>query len=273
MTDLYLSEIYIYPIKSLGGISVPTAAVEDRGLRYDRRWMLVDEKGNFLTQRQHARMALLQVSLLEEGLSVSHKKGEMEPLFIPFGIKDAAAPELQVTVWDDTLAAQEVGPEISAWFTEALGMPARLVRMLEQARRLVDTEYARNGEVVSFSDGYPFIIIGQASLDDLNSRLDQPVPINQFRPNFVFRGGAAFEEDTWSDFLIGEIPFQAVKPVARCVVTTINQETAGKSAEPLRTLATYRQVRHKIIFGQNLLSGSAAGSVKVGDKLEVLSRK
>lgn len=252
---------------------MPAAELEDRGLRHDRRWMLVDEKGNFLTQRQHAQMALLQVSLLQEGLSVSYKQGVLEPLFIPFEAKDVAAPELQVTVWDDTVAAQEVDATISAWFTEALGMPARLVRMPEQARRLVDTEYARNGEVVSFADGYPFLIIGQASLDDLNSRLEQPVPMNQFRPNFVFRGGAPFEEDAWSDFVIGEVPFRAVKPCARCVVTTINQKTTEKSAEPLRTLATYRQLRHKIIFGQNLLSGSTAGSVQVGDKLEVNSQQ
>ncbi|WP_317168178.1 MOSC domain-containing protein [Pontibacter pamirensis] len=273
MTDLYLSEIYIYPIKSLGGISVSAAELEDRGLRYDRRWMLVDDKGKFLTQRQHAQMALLQVSMLENGLSVSHKQGVLEPLYIPFEVKDAAVPELQVTIWDDTVTAQEVDPAISAWFTEVLGMPARLVRMSEQARRLVETDYAQNGEVVSFADSYPFLLIGQASLDDLNSRLEQPVPMNQFRPNFVFRGGAPFEEDTWSDFKIGDVSFQAVKPCARCVVTTINQETAEKSAEPLRTLAIYRQLRHKTIFGQNLLSISPAGTVQVGDKLEVLSWK
>lgn len=152
-------------------------------------------------------------------------------------------------------------------------MPARLVRMQEQARRLVDTEYAQNGEVVSFADGYPFLLIGQASLDDLNSRIDQPVHMNQFRPNFVFRGGVPFEEDGWSSFTIGGAPFQAVKPCARCVVTTINQATAEKSAEPLRTLATYRQLRNKIMFGQNLLSSSPAGTVQVGDKLEVISVK
>ncbi|RDV15697.1 MOSC domain-containing protein [Pontibacter diazotrophicus] len=270
---MYLSEIYIYPIKSLGGISVPAAELEDRGLRYDRRWMLVDDKGKFLTQRQHAQIALLQVSLLEKGLSVSHKQEALEPLYIPFEVKDAAVPQLQVTVWDDTVTAQEVDSAISAWFTEALGMPARLVRMPEQARRLVDTDYAQNGEVVSFADGYPFLLIGQASLDDLNSRLKQPVPMNQFRPNFVFRGGAPFEEDSWNNFTIGEVSFQAVKPCARCVVTTINQETAEKSAEPLRTLATYRQLRHKTVFGQNLLSSSTAGTVQVGDKLEVVFLK
>jgi uncharacterized protein YcbX len=271
MTDLYISEIYIYPIKSLGGIQVPSAEVEARGLRYDRRWMLVDEKGQFLTQRQHARMALLQVSLLQQGLLVSHKQGGLEPLFVPF-TADKEGPELQVTVWDDTVTAREVDPAISAWFAEALGMPARLVRMPEKAHRPVDPCYATKGEEVSFADGYPFLIVGQASLDDLNSRLGQPVPMNRFRPNFVFRGGKPFEEDNWNFFVIGRKPFQAVKPCARCVVTTINQSTAEKSEEPLRTLATYRQQRNKVMFGQNLLSGSK-GTLHVGEKLKVLSWK
>jgi uncharacterized protein YcbX len=266
MTDLYISEIYIYPIKSLGGIQVPSAKVEARGLRYDRRWMLVDEQGRFLTQRQHTQMALLQ-----EGLLVSHKQGLLEPLFVPFAAEEAG-PELEVTVWDDAVTAREVGPAINAWFTKALGMPARLVHMPEQAHRPVDPRYATRGEEVSFADGYPFLIIGQASLDDLNSRLEQPVPMNRFRPNFVFRGGKPFEEDSWSKFVIGRKPFQAVKPCARCVLTTINQSTAEKGAEPLRTLSTYRQERNKVMFGQNLLSGST-GTLHVGEKLKVLSWK
>ncbi|WP_161889480.1 MOSC domain-containing protein [Pontibacter russatus] len=270
MTDLYLSDIYIYPIKSLGGIRLEAAEAEARGLRHDRRWMLVDEKGNFLTQRQHAQMALLQVSLEQEGLEVRHKQGKLEPLYIPFA---ATGRELQVTVWDDTVPALEVSPDISSWFTEALGMAARLVHMPPQTRRLVDTDYATNGEVVSFADGYPFLLIGQAALDDLNSRLEQPVLMNQFRPSLVFRGGEPFAEDSWDGFTIGSQLFRAVKPCARCVVTTINQATAEKSPEPLRTLAMYRQQRNKILFGQNLLPGSAGGTLRVGDKLTVLSRK
>jgi len=272
MNDLYLSDIYIYPIKSLGGIRMQTAEVEARGLRYDRRWMLVDEKGDFLTQRQHAQMALLQVSLQQEGLKVHHKQGNLAPLHIPFAAAGVPRQELQVTVWDDTVPAEEVDPEISRWFTKALGMPARLVHMPPQSRRLVDTAYAAHGEIVSFADGYPYLIIGQAALDDLNSRLDQPVPMDQFRPTFVFRGGEPFAEDSWSDFTIGSQRFRAVKPCARCVVTTINQATAEKSPEPLRTLATYRQFRNKIMFGQNVLPGSN-GTVQVGDKLQVASHK
>ncbi|GAA4433881.1 MOSC domain-containing protein [Pontibacter saemangeumensis] len=273
MADLYLSDIYIYPIKSLGGIRVQTAEVEARGLRYDRRWMLVDGKGLFLTQRQHAQMALLQVSLQPEGLEVHHKQGKLKPLYIPFAESEGSGHELQVTVWDDTVPALEASPGISAWFTDALGMPARLVHMPPQTRRLVDTAYAANGEVVSFADGYPFLLIGQAALDDLNSRLAQPVLMNQFRPSLVFRGGAPFAEDGWGEFTIGNQSFRAVKPCARCVVTTINQATAEKSPEPLRTLAAYRQQRNKIMFGQNLLPNGTTGTLQVGDKLIVLSQK
>lgn len=268
MADLYLSEIFVYPIKSLGGISLQAAEVEDRGLRYDRRWMLVDGKGHFLTQRKHAQMALLQVSLQEDGLLVSHKQGLLEPLYIPFEEEHVRQNELQVTVWEDTVQALEVNASTSAWFSKALGMPARLVRMPQESHRLVDPDYAAHGELVSFADGYPFLIIGQASLGDLNSRLEAPVPMNRFRPNFVFRGGLPFEEDSWKSFSIGGLTFHAVKPCARCVLTTIDQQTAEKGAEPLRTLASYRLVNNKVMFGQNLLH-TGTGPVQVGDRIEV----
>lgn len=248
------------------------AEVEDRGLRYDRRWMLVDAQGKFLTQRQHAQMALLQVSLQQEGLLVRHRQETITPLSIPFEASAPSQDKVEVRVWDDTVLAEEVSAEANAWFTEALGMHARLVRMPEQSLRQVDPRYATQGEIVSFADGYPFLIIGQASLDDLNSRLERPVPMDRFRPNFVFRGGVPFEEDTWVDFTIGGQPFKGVKPCARCILTTVDQETAVKSPEPLRTLATYRQQNNKVMFGQNLLH-SATGTLRVGDAVEVLSRK
>lgn len=270
MEDLYLSEIFIYPIKSLGGISVQQAEVEDRGLRYDRRWMLIDTEGNFLTQRQHAQMALLQVALQENGLSVTHKQGLLEPLIIPFD--EQTDKEVSVTIWDDVCTALEVSDKISKWFTDALQMPARLVLMPTTTQRLVDQKYAQQGEIVSFADGYPFLMIGQASLDDLNSRLEKPIPMNRFRPNFVFRGGTAFAEDTFSNFTIGELSFRAAKPCARCVVTTINQSTGEKAAEPLKILSTYRRVNNKVMFGQNLVHGGT-GVLRVGDKLTIQNWK
>lgn len=266
MPDYRVSGIYIYPIKSLGGISLDQAQVQERGLENDRRWMLVDEKGGFLTQRLHAQMALLQVTLQADRLEVSHKQNLLEPLFIPFAEK--AGTPVTVTIWDDTCTALEVSAAISAWFTKALGMPARLVYMPEGSRRQVDTDYAQNGEVVSFADGYPILITGQASLNDLNSKLKEAVPMDRFRPNLVFTGGDAFDEDKWVSFKIDTIQFKVAKPCARCVLTTIDQETGIKSAEPLQTLAGYRAKNNKVLFGQNILL-QGAGSVSLGDEIEV----
>ncbi|GEO03159.1 MOSC domain-containing protein [Adhaeribacter aerolatus] len=266
---LTLSQINIYPIKSLGGISVNAATVEPRGLQYDRRWMLVDEAGLFLTQRTFAEMALLQVALLPEGLEVRHKIKNITPLVIPFA--PATANLLTVQVWDDTCQAIEVSPNANEWFTAALGRFCRLVYMPDTTQRQADLDYAAPGDIVSFADGYPILLIGENSLHDLNSHLAQPVPMNRFRPSLVFTGGPPFAEDTWQRFTIGELSFRGVKPCARCVVTTINQDTAQKSPEPLRTLATYRTVpgKNKILFGQNVIPDTFYRQLKVGDRIIV----
>ncbi|MCC9168165.1 MOSC domain-containing protein [Pontibacter harenae] len=270
MASYILSELNIYPIKSLGGISLKEATVTAKGLEYDRRWMLVDATGNFLSQRQHAITTLLQVQLQEQGLLVTHKQGLFAPLHVPF--QPESDKTFDVIVWDDTCQAIEVSAEATEWFSKVLQMPARLVYMPDNTQRKVDERYAFNDEVVSFADGYPFLMIGQSSLDDINSRLAAPIPMNRFRPNLVFTGGAPFEEDTWSEFNVGEAAFRVAKPCARCVVTTIDQETGMKSPEPLKTLASYRQVNNKIMVGQNLVHTSS-GILRVGDELEVLTRK
>ncbi|MFC5272193.1 MOSC domain-containing protein [Adhaeribacter terreus] len=263
-----LSDIYIYPIKSLGGIRVNETLVEKRGLQYDRRWMLVDEKGNFLTQRKFAHMALLQVELTDTGFLVSHNQQKMAPLQIPFEANDEKTK--LVSIWNDVSFAFEVTAEANAWFSEALGMPCKLVHMPDNAMRHVDPEYARPNDLVSFADAYPFMMIGQESLNDLNSRLAEQLPMNRFRPNLVFTGGSAFDEDTWTEFTIGDTTFFPVKPCARCLVTTINQETAEQSAEPLKTLATYRTQNNKVNFGQNLIHNGLGTTLKTGQQLEII---
>jgi uncharacterized protein YcbX len=169
MATYTLSGIYIYPIKSLGGIEVNEALVEKRGLQYDRRWMLTDEKGNFLTQRKFAQMALLQVQITADGLLVSHKQQKLPPLLVPFQANDEKTK--LVNIWNDVCFAFEVNPQVDKWFSEALGMPCKLVHMPDNAIRHVDPEYARPKDLVSFADAYPFMMIGQESLNDLNSRL------------------------------------------------------------------------------------------------------
>ena len=265
---LRVSQLFIYPIKSLGGISVSNAVVTDRGFQYDRRWMLVDKNKEFMTQREFAEMALLQTELLEDGLKVYHKqKGTV--IVIPF------EPEGEITtvqVWSDRCKAVIVDEKINEWFSDMLKRSCQLVYMPGTTKRRVDGRYAFNKEITNFSDGYPFMTIGQSSLDDLNSRLEEKLPINRFRPNIVFTGGIAFEEDTWAHFTLNDINFFGVKLCSRCVITTINQDTIKKSKEPLKTLATYRQKNHKIYFGQNLLH-HGEGIIHVGDEIKLVERK
>lgn len=266
MNHFELQDIYIYPIKSLGGISVQQAEVQEAGLQYDRRWMLTDKAGNFISQRTYSQMSLLQVNITVNGLIVTHKKNLITPLTIPF---DACTEgKVSVSIWDDVCTALEVSAVANEWFSDALKMTVQLVYMPAVTHRLVDTNYAKNKEIVSFADGYPFMMIGQSSLDDLNSRLAQPILMNRFRPNFVFNGGAPYCEDTMHTFRIGAISFSAVKACARCVLTTIDQEQATKGKEPLKTLAAYRTFENKIMFGQNLLH-TGTGKVRVGDRLIV----
>ncbi|EON76043.1 Flavodoxin reductases (ferredoxin-NADPH reductases) family 1 [Lunatimonas lonarensis] len=259
-----LQDIYIYPIKSLGGIRLASAKLEERGIQYDRRWMLVDAQGCFLSQRTHPQMALLGVSVLPEGLRITHKMDKRQSILVPF------TPEtnrmIPVSIWEDLVAGQVVSKTAGRWFSEILRMPCELVMMPENIQRKIDPKYAVKGETVSYADAMPYLLIGQASLDDLNARLENPVPMNRFRPNLVFSGGIPYEDDGWKTLRIGDAVFKITKPCARCVLTTVDQATAKKGKEPLRTLAGYRNVGGKVLFGQNmlLLGGS---SLHVGDAL------
>jgi uncharacterized protein YcbX len=263
---LTLTELHIYPIKSLGGISLTQATLTDRGFEHDRRWMLVDAENRFLSQREVAAMALLQVTLREQGLYVEHRNKPGEGIHIPF--QPTTPDTVMVTVWSDRCRAQLVSPEADAWFTAQLGISCKLVFMPNGTRRRVDGRYANNKEITSFSDAFPLLLIGQASLDDLNSRLDIPLPMNRFRPNMVFTGGTPFQEDEMKQFEIAGITFFGVKPCARCVITTIDQQTAKKAKEPLRTLNMYRQRNNKIYFGQNLLF-QGSGTLHAGDTITI----
>ena len=264
---LKISELFIYPIKSLGGISLQQAEVTDRGFKFDRRWMLVDNNNRFLTQRDFAVMALLKVSLADDGLLVTYT-GDGSKTLIPF--EPLKKDLIEVTVWDDTCNGQLVSDETDAWFTQKLNINCRLVYMPDDSHRPTDSRYTDDGQVTSFSDGYPFMMIGQASLEELNGRMVQPLGIDRFRPNIVFTGGEAFEEDLIDEFTINNIRFKGVKLCARCVMTTIDQTTGTKGKDPLKTLTSYRLKNNKIYFGQNVVH-SGTGVINVGDELNVLS--
>jgi len=264
---LTVSELFIYPIKSLGGIPVSSAKVTDRGFEYDRRWMLVDLNNRFLTQRELQVMALLQVELTSNGLKVYLKKDINSQINIPF--IPETQEEVTVEIFEESCKAIFVSKIVDEWFSKMLAINCRLVYMPGSSKRFVDEQYAINHEITSFSDGYPFLIIGQASLDDLNYRLAEALPINRFRPNIVFTGGKPYEEDGMEHFTINNVNFYGVKLSARCVITTVNQDNADTSKEPLRTLATYRQNNNKIYFGQNLLA-NGEGIIKVGGIIKVI---
>jgi uncharacterized protein YcbX len=267
MEQLTLSEIWIYPIKSLGGISLPSAKVLEKGLLHDRRWMLIDEHNTFMTQRVNPKMALFHPSINHGRIHITKRLLDNNPS-IDFNIDTPPNTDEPITakIWDDEVIVFEVDERINHWFTQHLSMPCRLVTFPEHNLRPVDPRYKVYNEHVSLADAYPFLLIGQRSLDDLNTRLEHPLPMNRFRPNFVFTGGIPFEEDTWRNFTIGGNRFMAVKPCARCVLTTINQHTAERGAEPLLTLSKYRKQDNKVLFGQNLLALDHI-EVSVGDKI------
>ena len=258
-----LSQIWIYPIKSLGGIRLKSSVVLDKGLQYDRRWMLVDEEGIFMTQRLNPKLALFKISLDEpkQQLTVT-----LDQDHYSISTEQPDSATIRAKVWDDEVDVMEVSKQCSQWFSEKLNIKCRLVSFPEQNPRPVDPLYKVNEEHVSLADGYPFLIIGEQSLEDLNARLQKPVLMNRFRPNFVFSGGIPYEEDTWKEFRIGENRFFGVKPCSRCVLTTINQETAEQGREPLAMLSTYRKQNNKIYFGQNLLAIDH-NVIKEGDEI------
>jgi len=270
MNKLHLSEINIYPIKSLGGMSLQSAQMEDRGLQYDRRWMLIDDEGTFITQRKHFELSQLQVNIAEGRLTINHKTRFDQN--ISFDLEEQTGANITVKIWDDISKGVEVSREVSDWFSNFMKIKVRLVKMAPTENRLVDPRYATDHEVVSFADGYPCLIIGQSSLNALNEKLAEPILMDRFRPNFVFTGGEPHLEDQFNSFSLGDIAFTAVKPCARCVLITIDQQTGIKGQEPLRTLAKYRTFNKKILFGQNLIH-SGSGIISVGDELKIQNWK
>jgi uncharacterized protein YcbX len=264
---LRVSQLFIYPIKSLGGIALDTAQLTDRGLQHDRRWMLIDKDNRFLSQREHAQMALFKIELETDSLKVTYTT-DGSTINIPF--KPLKQDLLNVTIWDDTCTGQLVSDVVDAWFTVKLGIPTRLVYMPNETHRATDPRYTTQGTIASFADAYPALLIGQASLDDLNNRLAEPLPMNRFRPNIVFEGGEPYSEDLMDHISMSGIDMYGVKLCARCIMTTIDQQTAIKYKEPLKTLASYRRKGNKILFGQNLAFNST-GVLNIGDEINVLS--
>ena len=264
---LVVTSLAIHPIKAARGIAVTEARVERRGLQHDRRWMVVDGEGRFVTQRTHARMALVRVTIDADTLRIDAP--QMRELRVPLAPTEGA--HRSVVVWKSTCDALSAGDEAATWFGEYLGAPSDLVFMPDSTERAVNPDFARADDVASFADAYPILIATEESLRDLNARMEHALPMNRFRPNVVVAGAPAWDEDTWTRVAIGAIPLRVPKPCDRCVVTTVDQETAAKGVEPLRTLATFRAREGKVYFGQNAIP-DRDGIVRVGDVVTIAER-
>ncbi len=260
-----VAALYRYPIKSCAGTPLTEGAIDSRGFVHDRELMVIgNATGEFLTQREFPRLALIRPHLADGVVRV--EAPGMGALTVPIA---EAGPERPVVVWRDTCPAVDQGDAIAGWFGEFLGTDCRLVRLAPGYRRRVDPTFATSAaDEVGFADGFPFLLIAEESLADLNGRLAEPLPMNRFRPNIVVRGGGPFWEDRVGAFRIGEITFRCVKPCARCAITTTDQATAARGKEPLRTLATYRRGKRGVLFGQNLIH-DREGTIQVGDRLTV----
>jgi len=268
---MHISRLFLYPVKSLRGFAVDAADIDALGFVGDRRFLLVDAHNQFLTQRTLPRMALIETALTARGLILRAPHGGS--CAVPLR---AAAPAelLSVRIWkSEGLLAEDCGVEAAVWLSDFLRFPCKLVRAGEKFHRPNLKAKAQPGDVFNFADACPFMVLSEASLADLNDRLDEPLPVDRFRPSFVIQGCDAYSEDTWTRFRIGAVNFRSAGPCTRCPITTTNQQTAERGKEPLRTLAMYRRAKDDptdVNFGQNLIHETKSGTVRVGDAVELL---
>lgn len=261
-----LSALTYYPIKACRGFDVQASKVERMGLEHDRRMMAVTPEGQFLTQREHPKLALITPELKNDAVTLSAPNFDS----IHFNIQRSGASR-SVNMWKSKgVNAIDQGDEAAGWLSGFLGAPVRLVHIADGFKRKLNPNYAVNpDDHTGFADGYPILVISEASLQDLNSKLVSPLPMNRFRPNIVVNGCEPFAEDTWKRIKIGEIEMALVKPCARCAVTTIDKETLEKDKEPLKTLSAYRKQKGGAMFGMNVIPLNE-GEIKVGMNVKIL---
>jgi len=263
-----LEQIWIYPVKSLPGIRLKNAEIDERGFVLDRHWMLVEkESGKFVTQREFPKLSLINLVLNNDTISLSYKGSHV----VSFQRGRNSGNGRLVQVWNDTVQALVVDPEIDLWFSDILQQQVSLVEIADDSFRQVDQRFANETDQTGFSDGFPFLLLGSASLDDLNKRItgDVQMTVERFRPNLVVGGSEPYAEDDWKKIKIGDVSFNVVKPCSRCSITTVDPSSAVMGKEPLLTLASYRRKGNQVYFGQNLIHQSK-GHLSEGDVIEVL---
>jgi uncharacterized protein YcbX len=261
-----VTSIHVYPIKSCRAIDLKSTRLDELGLLYDRRLMVIDaETSRFLTQRDEPRMTLITPRLAPTALQVSAP--EMPPLKVDMNRDDM--PRREITVWNFTGPAEDMGENAASWISTVLQRSCRLVRFPEDVQREVSPKRVGPGVLTAFTDGYPILITNEGSLEDLNGRASERVSMSRFRPNIVIGGAAAYAEDTWKRIRVGEIEIDVVKPCSRCAITTVDIATGKRGKEPLATLAQHRRYEKETWFGQNAVHRSL-GSIRIGDSVEIL---
>ena len=266
---LHLSGLYRYPLKSAAGEALRETMLDALGVQGDRRWMVVDaESGRFLTQRLLTQMTQLQARWLGATHLQLSAPGMADLQVV---VPDDSAPLRGVTIWRDSFQVPDAGDQAAHWLSQLLGRACRLVQVSEPRARQVDTAYAEVGDKVAFADGFPLLLIGQASLDDLSARVGRPLPMLRFRPNLVVSGSEPYAEDSWKRIRIGDLEFRVVKGCSRCIMTTLDPQTGERSAdrEPLATLKTYREREGEVYFGQNLIA-CGEGQLRLDMPVQVL---
>ena len=261
-----LSSLTYYPIKACRGFDINESHVERMGLANDRRMMVVTHSGEFLTQREHPKLALITPMLKNDSIILSAPNFDS----VHFAIQKTGAISF-VNIWQSkNVNAIDQGEEAAQWLSDWLGTSVRLVHIADGIQRKLNPGYAINtDDHTGFADGYPILIISEASLQDLNSKLDSALPMNRFRPNIVLQNFEPFAEDTWKRIRIGDVEMALVKPCPRCVVTTIDKETLEQSKEPLKTLGAYRKQKGGAMFGMNVIPLNE-GRLEVGMSVEIL---
>jgi uncharacterized protein YcbX len=266
MPQPVLSQLNSYPLKSAGGISLANSNLDQRGLVHDRRWMVVDDSGQFMSQRTSPEMALINTEI--DGQTLILNAPRMSELCLP--LFPTTGESQEVEIWGDRCEAWTADPQVELWISEYLGKSCKIVFMPDHSKRPVDPDFTVDEKQVAFSDGFPLLLISEASLNELNSRLPESVAMKRFRPNLVVKDTEPYAEDSWKKIIIGECEFHVVKPCSRCILTTVDPETGEFSGkEPLRTLATYRKLNGKVMFGQNLIA-TKIGKLEVGMSVEII---
>lgn len=261
MNTYVVKELYIYPIKSLAGISIQRARAEEMGFENDRRWMLIDEENQFITQRDHPNLSQFYPEIKGDKIVISHQEKSHD-----FFIGENLEEPIFLKVWDDETKVVEVNKSTSKWFSAALGFTCKLVKILNKGDRKHNSSKLDTTLNVSLADGYPYLLIGSESLDSLNEKLEEKITMARFRPNIVISTEIAHEEDFFDTFQIGNVKFKNAKPCGRCVMVNNNPKTGIVLKEPLKTLSTYRTSNNNVLFGTNIICLNE-GIISVGDAL------